>query len=315
MKKNKDIKHCNREHQATFFSQNLGKKSGNFFQNPRDVQRKRSRSENTSFFNDVHGISSSGPLSLTRNRSSELSNKLQLQNISEEEFQLAQQRNDFHRVVGHWYDRYQDNLQTNSQRASRANSRLIEFEEGVVNELRLTGHTTGRVVSMFGGHAKVVGLCIRVLTEVGAAAISGRSGKIAASTTLLEKKYEEARESLEIIRHDLENRIDGMNSAFDYRGWGNIKNIIANRGVPEVVEENLVYRDLLLAFAREGGYSISGSQWNVENRSPFGDSDWYHTYDWGSPGWTNGQDIASELNSLAEADPNTKIDVDINGPL
>jgi hypothetical protein len=105
-----------------------------------------------------------------------------------------------------------------------------------------------------------------------------------------------------------------MTSAHDHSGWWEIANLIANYGVPEIVEENIIYRELLLQLARGGGYNISGSQWNVDNTSIFGDAPWYHSWDLGSPGWTNGRDIADELNAIAEVDPSTRVEVSINPP-
>ncbi|NOY16291.1 MAG: hypothetical protein GXP23_05050 [Gammaproteobacteria bacterium] len=65
--------------------------------------------------------------------------------------------------------------------------------------------------------------------------------------------------------------------------WAPIWNKIANPGMPLAVSENIIYRDLLLEYARKGGYNISGSQWNVDNMSLFGKAPWYHRWDWGRP--------------------------------
>ena len=236
------------------------------------------------------------------------------QGVTTEEFDLAQQKRNYQRLVDRWYDRYQNNLQTNARRARNANQRFIEFEEGGINQLRTVGSLGGSVIALFGGPAAVVGLCVTVLTEVAAQNLSSKEAKIAAAASNLGGKLEEAQRVLESQRDNLDARIESMTSPYDHTGWWEIFNLLGNYGVPEVVSENIIYRDLLLELARGGGYNISGSQWNVDNMSIFGDAPWYHSWDWGSPGWTNGRDIVDELNKLAEGDPSTRIRVSINPP-
>jgi hypothetical protein len=220
---------------------------------------------------------------------------------------LVEQRSDYHRIVTDWYMGYRLNLETNARNAREANQRLIEFEEGSINELRAASTVGVRVIPLlfFGTPGAVVALCITVLTEVAAQSLSSRSAKIASAAARLDTRLSAAQTEVTRRRGLIDDRIDATDT-LDWRVWTSIAAEISRAGMPQVVAENIIYRDLLLAFARGGGYNISGSQWNVENMSLFGESPWYHSWDWGSPGWTNGQDIAAELNALAEGDPSTR---------
>ncbi|MBI5657679.1 MAG: hypothetical protein HZC44_13020 [Geobacter sp.] len=228
-----------------------------------------------------------------------------------EELMLAEQRSDYHRLVTNWYTRYMLNLETNARNARNANQRLIEFEEGSIGQLRTAGAVGQGIAYLFGTPGAVAALCVIVLTEVAAQGLSSRSAKIAGAAARLDGRLANARTEVTRRRELIDNRIDATDT-LDWGVWLRIASEIDRAGVPQVVPENIIYRDLLFAFARGGGYNISGSQWNVENMSPFGRSPWYHSWDWGSPGWTNGQDIAEELNALAAGDPSTRTRVSIN---
>jgi len=230
-----------------------------------------------------------------------------------EELMLAEQRSDYHRLVNNWYTRYRLNLETNTRNARNANQRLIEFEEGSIGQLRTAGAVGQGIAYLFGTPGAVVALCVIVLTEVAAQSLSSRSAKIASAAARLDSRLAAAQTEVTRRREIIDNRIDATET-LDWGVWMRIASEIDRAGVPQVVQENIIYRDLLLAFARGGGYNISGSQWNVENMSLFGESPWYHSWDWGSPGWTNGRDIAEELNALAEGDPSTRTRVSINRP-
>lgn len=229
------------------------------------------------------------------------------------ELMLAEQRSDYHRLVNTWHTRYMLNLETNARNARNANQRLIEFEEGSIGQLRTAGAVGQGIAYLFGTPGAVAALCVIVLTEVAAQGLSSRSAKIASAAARMDGRLANARTEVTRRRELIDNRIDATET-LDWGVWLRIAGEIDRAGVPQVVPENIVYRDLLFAFARGGGYNISGSQWNVENMSPFGRSPWYHSWDWGSPGWTNGQDIAAELNALAQGDPSTRTRVSINPP-
>lgn len=209
--------------------------------------------------------------------------------------------------------RFLRNLDVNAERARHANERFIDFEEDAISELKTAGSLATGVAYLFGGPGAVVALCIMALTEVAAQNLAGKQQKIAAAVSNIEGKLASAKQEIDDRHSDLISRIDGV-ASLDFREWAPIANIIANSGVPTIVSENIIYRDLLLALASGGGYNISGSQWNVDNMAIFGDAPWYHSWDWGSPGWTNGKDIADELNTLAEADRSTRKKVSINPP-
>ncbi len=228
-----------------------------------------------------------------------------------EALMLAEQRSDYHRLVANWYTRYELNLETNARNARAANQRFIEFEEGGISQLRTAGSVGSGVAYLFGTPGAVVALCVLVLTEVAARNLSSRSAKIAAAAASLDNRLESARAEVTRTRERLDDRIS-TTETLDWSEWMRIARAIDRAGVPAAAPENIIYRDLLLAFARGGGYNITGSQWNVDNLALFGDAPWYHTTDWGSPGWTNGQDIAEELNALAEGDPSTRTRVSIN---
>lgn len=246
------------------------------------------------------------------NRRAQVSGLVQREGgATHEELMLAEQRSDYHRLVNNWYTRYMLNLETNARNARNANQRLIEFEEGSISQLRTAGAVGQGVAYLFGTPGAVAALCVIVLTEVAAQGLSSRSAKIASAAARLDGRLANARTEVTRRREAIDNRIDAIDT-LDWGVWLRIASEIDRAGVPQVVPENIVYRDLLFAFARGGGYNISGSQWNVENMSPFGRSPWYHSWDWGSPGWTNGQDIAEELNALAAGDPSTRTRVSIN---
>jgi hypothetical protein len=192
-----------------------------------------------------------------------------------------------------------------------ANERFINFEEGGISELRTAGAVGSGVAYLFGTPGAVVALCIIVLTEVATRSLSSRGAKIAAAAAQVDDLLARARIEVGRTRTRLDDRIDAMET-LDWGEWMRVARAIERVRVPVIARENIIYRDLLLAFARGGGYSITGSQWNVDNLAIFGDAPWYHTSDWGSPGWTNGQDIAEELNALAEGDPSTRKTVRIN---
>jgi hypothetical protein len=238
-------------------------------------------------------------------------NHLQQQPVSEEEFQLAEQQRDYYRLIDNWYSRYLSNLETNARNARNASERFIGFEEGGISQLRTTGNLGTGVAYLFGTPGAVVALCIMVLTEVAAQGLSGASAKKAAASKKVEENLARAKKELDSQKSSLDNRVAGT-SSLSWNEWRPLYNTVANLGVPQDAPENIIYRDLLLALAKGGGYNITGSQWNVDNMSLFGKAPWYHSWDWGSPGWTNGQDIADELNALAAGDPSTRKNVRIN---
>ena len=231
--------------------------------------------------------------------------------VSTEEFDLTQQKNEHHQLINRLQPRYLSNLRRNALNARLANECFIEFYESGINQLRSTGTIGAGVGYLFGTPGAVVALCIIVLTEVAAQGLSSRSAKIAAAATGIQTRLDSAIAENDERFQNLRDQIDSM-SSLDWAEWAPIWNTIANIGMPEIVPENILYRDLLIELARGGGYNISGSQWNVDNMSIFGRAPWYHSWDWGSPGWVNGRDIADELNALAEVDPSTRRRVSIN---
>ncbi len=233
--------------------------------------------------------------------------------VSIEEFDLSQQKADHQRLITRMQSRYLRNLERNATNARFANQRFIEFSESGINQLRTAGTIGPGVAYLFGTPGAVVALCVIVLTEVAAQHLSSRSAKIAAAAARIDARLRDATTEINERFQNLSDQIDSMTS-LDWTEWAPVWSEIANIGVPEIVPENIIYRDLLLELARGGGYNVSGSQWNVDNMSIFGDAPWYHSWDWGSPGWVNGQDIADELNELAEGDPSTRIRVSINPP-
>lgn len=231
--------------------------------------------------------------------------------VTTAEFNLEIQKGDHKRLVNRLYQRYINTLQDNKNNARNATQRFINFEESAIDQLKTVGTTGSGVAYLFGTPGAVVALCIIVLTEVSAQQLSGKSAKIAAASAKLDKKYKNARKEITLRRESIDSLIDSTTSQ-NFSQWAPIWNKIANLGMPLAVSENIIYRDLLLEYARKGGYNISGSQWNVDNMSLFGKAPWYHSWDWGSPGWTNGRDIADELNALAKGDPSTRKGVSIN---
>ncbi|MCG7848689.1 MAG: hypothetical protein MIO93_05865 [ANME-2 cluster archaeon] len=235
------------------------------------------------------------------------------EHVSTEEFDLTQQMTEHRQLINRMESRYLSNLRRNALNARLANERFIEFYESGINQLRSTGTVSAGVGYLFGTPGAVVALCIIVLTEVAAQGLSNRSAKIAAAATGIQTRLDRAIAEKDERFQNLRNQINSTSSR-DWAEWAPIWSTIANIGIPEIVPENILYRDLLIELARGGGYNISGSQWNVENMSIFGRAPWYHSWDWGSPGWVNGRDIADELNALAEGDPSTRRRVSLNPP-
>jgi hypothetical protein len=69
---------------------------------------------------------------------------------------------------------------------------------------------------------------------------------------------------------------------------------------PPAVDD--IYANMLLQLAQQKGWSVEGSTWYERNTW----GGFWTTYDWGSPGWTNGQDVVGELRKMKWRPPGNR---------
>ena len=226
-----------------------------------------------------------------------------------EQMKLNQAKDECRHDVALWYGEAGNILDYNAIQYGNAMEQFIGFEEGGASEFgTLVGTLAGAAaLPFFGSIGAVVGFCAATLGSV--AALGSATAKLAKAHLEIEGARKQAER--EIQEYQI-NATTDIKTAHDSDALSLVLQEIQDLPTVERHQSDIIYRDLLLLFAQKGGYHISGSQWNVENMSVFGDAPWYHSWDWGSPGWTNGQDIAEELNALGEGNPETLKDVDIN---
>ena len=226
-----------------------------------------------------------------------------------EQMKLNQAKDECRHDIALWNSESSNIVDYNSIQYGQAMEQFIGFEEGGTTEFTtLVGVIAGAAaLPFFGTIGAVVGFCAATLGSV--ASLGSATAKLARANMEIEKARKQA--SQEIQQYQINSTTD-IKTAQDMDALMMVQEKIQDLPTVQRHQSDMVYRDLLLLFAQKGGYHISGSQWNVDNMSAFGDAPWYHSWDWGSPGWTNGQDIAEELNALGEGNPETLKTVDIN---
>ena len=228
----------------------------------------------------------------------------------QDELNLNRGRDEANQAISNWFSETVGHVNSNATAMQNAMARLINFEEGAGSEFANIAGIAGGALALpfFGTVGAVVGFCVAALGVI--SGLSGPTAKIAAATRKVTDARDRARGDSVQYRN---NAQAAVRNAADIDTLRQVRQVsIDNLPAVEEVDENIVYRDLLIEYARGGGFNLTGSAWNVRNMSVFGDAPWYHSWDWGSPGWTNGRDVAEELNSLAEGDPTTRRNVRVN---
>ena len=212
------------------------------------------------------------------------------------QMQVQNMKTEANQKVSNWYTESLHNVDSDVTNTRNAADRYIEFDESGTAEFKTMLGVVGAVASLatFGTAGAVIGLACGLLGAV-ADVSGGKSGKVGALAGKMKMKRDEADKDAKSKRDGVQKKINAATTVEALQG---LQAEMARLPAVKVVDENIIYREMLLTRAQNGGNNISGSQWNVDNTSVWGDAPWYRTWDWGSPGWNNGQDIAEELNSL-----------------
>lgn len=230
----------------------------------------------------------------------------------QEQLQIQNMKMEANQTVGNWYTETLHLVDADVTNIRAASERYISFDEGGTAQFKAVLGAVGAIVGLatFGTAGAVIALGCALLGVV-ADVSGGASGKIAALATETKQRRDGADKDAKTRRDAIQKQIS---DATTVESLQSIQKQASKLPAVEEVDENILYREMLLARAESGGNNISGSQWNVDNMSLWGDAPWYQSWDWGSPGWVNGVDIAEELNTLAESDPSTRKNVNINPP-